>query len=158
MSFRLSNASKRRLEGIDHGLEKVVLKAIEISEMDFGVSCGLRTREQQRALVDRGLSQTMNSKHLTGHAVDVYAWFNGKISWGADDFFPIADAFQEASNIVNVNIRWGGAWEMVTAGDERTDSLTYFYSDAEDAQSSYVNLRREQGRRPFIDMPHFELI
>ena len=69
--FRLSNRSISRLEGVDESLIAVVERAIQITQIDFGISQGLRTMEQQKELVAKGKSQTLKSKHLDGSAVDV---------------------------------------------------------------------------------------
>ena len=54
----------------------------------------------------------MKSKHLEGRAVDVYAWYYGKISWNLKDYMAVADAFKAAAIKTGVRIRWGAAWEM----------------------------------------------
>ena len=71
--FVLSRLSLSRLEGVHPDLVKVVKRAIEITEVDFRVSEGLRTKARQAELVKLGASQTQNSRHLTGHAVDLVA-------------------------------------------------------------------------------------
>ena len=85
MGYKLGKGSLSKLEGIDDRIATVVKYAIGVTKQDFSVICGLRTIEEQRALVAKGASQTMNS-------------------------------------------------------------------------NSYIDLRRSQGRRPFIDAPHFELV
>ena len=64
-------------------LVRVVERAIQITTQDFRVQEGLRTRERQAELVARGASRTMNSRHLTGHAVDLVALGGGEVSWQA---------------------------------------------------------------------------
>ena len=155
--FALSDRSLDKLEGVNIDLVNVVKVAITVTKVDFGVSCGRRTKEQQRDLVDRGLSQTMKSKHLTGNAVDVFAYVHGKVLWEPEYYFPIADAFREAANNLMVDIRWGGAWEF-RHPDGGTTKRFNFSRCAEETQSSYVKMRRDAGYRPFIDMPHFELM
>ena len=81
MSFKLSVRSKGKLEGVHPDLVRVVTKAIQITPVDFGVTQGLRTLEQQRAYVASGASKTMNSRHLTGHAVDVMAYIGREGRW-----------------------------------------------------------------------------
>ena len=80
-NFSLSNRSWDRLRGVDPRLVGVVAYAITISEVDFTVLEGLRTAERQRELVAAGKSQTMNSRHLVGEAVDLGAWVDGTVSW-----------------------------------------------------------------------------
>ena len=155
--FVLSDRSLSKLEGVNDHLVQIVNIAITRTKVDFGISCGLRTIEQQKDLVARGLSQTMKSKHLTGHAVDVFAYVHGKVLWDPEYYFPIADAFKLASQKSYAAIRWGGAWEMLLAGGITTKRLSEFDENAEQAQKNYVAMRRAEGYKPFIDMPHFEL-
>ena len=150
MSFMLSQKSLGRLDGVKEGLHSVVCKAIKVSKVDFGVICGMRTHEEQKALYDKGASQTMNSKHLTGDAVDLMAYLNGRASWEISFYDDIADAMKEAAIQEGVSIKWGAAWSI---GDIREWEGTM-----EDAMNHYVDERRRQNRRPFIDGPHFELM
>ncbi|OAV09518.1 Phage endolysin [Moraxella catarrhalis] len=69
------------MQGVHPDLVKVVLHAIKISPVDFSVMEGVRTKEHQRELVKKRASKTMNSRHLTGHAVDIVPIIGGKISW-----------------------------------------------------------------------------
>ena len=81
MAFKLSKRSLRKLEGVDENLVAVVKRAIELTKIDFGVTFGMRTVEEQEALVAAGRSQTMKSKHLEGRAVDLMAYVDGKGCW-----------------------------------------------------------------------------
>jgi len=150
MSFMLSQRSLGRLDGVKNELHSVVCKAIEVSKVDFGVICGMRTQEEQKALYDSGASQTMNSKHLTGDAVDLMAYLNGRASWEISFYDDIADAMKEAAIQKGVAVKWGAAWSV---GDIREWGGTM-----EAAMNHYVDERRKQNRRPFIDGPHFELM
>ncbi|STL62039.1 putative phage PS3 [Escherichia coli] len=69
------------MQGVNPDLVKVTRRALEISEVDFGITEGLRSRYRQKQLVATGKSQTMNSRHLTGHAVDVVAYIGSQVSW-----------------------------------------------------------------------------
>ncbi|WP_064605958.1 M15 family metallopeptidase [Moraxella catarrhalis] len=77
----ISERSLKSLQGVHPDLVKVVLHAIKISPVDFSVMEGVRTKEHQRELVKKRASKTMNSRHLTGHAVDIVPIIGGKISW-----------------------------------------------------------------------------
>ncbi|HCO6412827.1 TPA: M15 family peptidase, partial [Escherichia coli] len=79
--FRFSSRSEKNLQGVNPDLVKVTRRALEISSVDFGITEGLRSRCRQKQLVDTGKSQTMNSRHLTGHAVDVVAYVGSQVSW-----------------------------------------------------------------------------
>ena len=150
MAFKLSERSLRKLEGVEKDLVNVVLEAIKLTKVDFGVTYGLRTLEQQKELYESSRSQTMKSKHLDGRAVDVVAYFGSDISWELNVYDDICDAFAEAARRNSVAIKWGAAW---SEGDIRM-----YQGTAEDAMNAYIDLRRSQGRRPFIDAPHFEMI
>ena len=149
MSYVLSERSLSRLEGVNDKLVKVVQSAIDYTKIDFGVTCGLRTIEEQKELVESGASQTMNSKHLTGDAVDVVAYIGSRISWELNLYDEIADAFKEASIKEGVPIKWGGAWSVPDLRD--------WQGTAEEARESYIDLRKSQKRKYFLDCPHFEL-
>ena len=81
MAFKLSSRSLKKLKGVDEGIVAVVKDAIGITKVDFGVTFGLRTLEEQKKLYESGRSQTMKSKHLEGRAVDLVAYFGSDISW-----------------------------------------------------------------------------
>ena len=150
MVFKLSGRSMKKLKGVNEGLVAVVKDAIGITKVDFGVTFGLRTLEEQKKLYESGRSQTMKSKHLEGRAVDLVAYFGSDISWELNVYDDICDAMAEAARKNDVAIKWGAAW---SEGDIREYAGT-----AEDAMNAYVDLRRSQSRRPFIDAPHFEMM
>ena len=150
MAFKLSKRSLSRLEGVNPKLVTVVTTAITMSKIDFGVICGLRTIEEQRELVAKGASQTMKSKHIEGNAVDLMAYIGSRGSWEMNLYDDIADAMKIAADEHNIQIRWGAAWHI--------PDLREWDSSMQDAMNEYIDLRRSQGRRPFIDGPHFELM
>ena len=155
MAFNLSNRSRGKLEGVHPDMVAVVETAITLTKVDFGVTYGVRTVEEQEKLVASGRSQTMKSKHLIqdsgySHAVDVVAYDGSDVVWEINVYDDICDAFKQAAEEKGVAIKWGAAW---SEGDIRSYS-----GAAEDAMNAYVDLRRSQGRRPFIDGPHFELM
>lgn len=149
MSFRLSERSLSHLQGVDEQLVATVKMAILLTKTDFGVICGIRTMEEQRALVAKGASKTMRSKHLDGKAVDLMAYIGSRGSWELNLYDDLADAMQEAAVETGAVLRWGAAWHIPDIRD--------WDGSMEDAMNSYVDLRRSEGRRPFIDGPHFEL-
>jgi peptidoglycan L-alanyl-D-glutamate endopeptidase CwlK len=148
MSFKLSTRSLGKLEGVDSTLVDVVERAIELTKVDFGVIYGMRTLEEQEKLVAAGKSQTMKSNHLVGKAVDLMAYVDGKGCWELNVYDDLCDAMKAAAEELGTPIKWGAAW---SEGDIRT-----YPGTAEDAMMKYIDLRRSQGRRPFIDGPHFE--
>ena len=150
MSFKLSSRSEGRLEGINPQLIEVVKTAITLTKVDFGVTCGMRTVEEQEKLVASGASQTMKSKHLEGRAVDLVAYVGPNVTWALNKYDEIADAMAAAAKQKGVALKWGAAWTVGNIAD--------WDGSMEDAMNEYVDLRRSQGRRPFIDAPHFEMI
>ena len=150
MSFKLSNRSLGKLEGVDERLVAVVKSAIGMTKTDFGVICGLRTIEEQRELVAKGASKTMKSKHIGGNAVDLMAYVGSRGSWELNLYDDLADAMKAAAIDLGVPLRWGAAWHIPDIRD--------WDGTMEDAMNAYIDLRRSQGRRPFIDGPHFELV
>lgn len=116
MSFILSQKSLRRLEGVHPDLVKVVKRTIQITPIDFIVVEGLRTKERQAYLVEKGASKTMNSRHLTGHAVDLAPIVDNKVSWDWKHFYPLAEAVKKAAEEVKVKVEWGGDWKSFKDG------------------------------------------
>lgn len=111
MAFALGKRSLERLNGVHPDLVKVVKLAITRTEYDFTVIEGVRSREKQAENVRKGVSQTMNSRHLTGHAVDIAPLIGGQIPWNDKDKFNyLADLMFECAKELNVAIRWGGDW------------------------------------------------
>ena len=110
--YKLSQRSLDRLIGVNPTLVKVVKRAIEISDIDFMVVEGLRTKETQAEYVKKGVSKTMNSYHLTGHAVDLAPVVNGKIDWNnIDEFKQVAKAMKTSAKESGVSIEHGGDWK-----------------------------------------------
>lgn len=106
----LSELSERRLKGVHPELQAVVRRAVEIADAEILVVEGLRTVTRQKALVAGGKSTTMNSRHITGHAVDLCAIVDGKLAWGKPHSQSVADAVKQAAVERQVDIDWGGDW------------------------------------------------
>jgi peptidoglycan L-alanyl-D-glutamate endopeptidase CwlK len=107
MSYVLGKRSKERLEGVHPDLVAVVERAIAISNVDFTVLEGVRTRERQKELFAKGASKTMNSRHITGHAVDLAPW---PISWEKEEFVPIVKAMRQAADELGIDVVHGHDW------------------------------------------------
>jgi peptidoglycan L-alanyl-D-glutamate endopeptidase CwlK len=138
MTYILGKTSRNRLTGVHVDLVSLVERAIKITEQDFTVIEGLRTRKRQRELFNRGATTTMNSRHLTGHAVDLAPW---PISWDWDLFYPIGDAMIAACQELNTPLRWGGNWQV--------NDLRNWKGTAKELARTYTG--------NFPDGPHFEL-
>jgi uncharacterized protein YcbK (DUF882 family) len=96
-NFKFSRRSENNIKGVKPQLVAVVRRALELSPVDFGITEGLRTLERQKQLFAEGKSQTLNSRHLTGEAVDVVAYVGGTVSWDFPLYRKIAEAFKQAA-------------------------------------------------------------
>ena len=116
MTFRFSSRSLRNMEGVHPDLVAVAHRALEITEIDFLVTEGLRTREKQIELVRAGASRTTRSRHLTGHAIDIAAWVAGGVRWDWPLYEELSRAFKCAASELSVPIVWGGDWKTFRDG------------------------------------------
>lgn len=144
---------KSNLAGVNPILVTVVGAAYGLlesrgSSVLFKVTEGVRSAARQKQLFDAGASQTLNGRHMTGHAVDLAALINGKVSYDWPLYFTLAEAMQEAAYNHNVQLVWGGVW------DKPMDA----YIDCGEEHYAYINRKRAAGvKRVFVDGPHFEL-
>ena len=131
MTFKLGKKSRERLIGVHPDLTRVVERAIELTEVDFTVLEGIRSEARQEKLVVSGASQTMNSRHLTGHAVDLGALVAGQVRWDWGLYLRIAEAVRTASLELGIPIRWGGTWGLLSdlKGDITSDVLHKRFPD-----------------------------
>ena len=119
--FRLSKRSLSRLDGVHPDLVEVVKLAITLTEVDFGVTEGVRTVDRQRELLRAGASRTMNSRHIPGtdglgKAVDLVAYIGAEVRWDWPLYHQIADAMKRAANALDVPVKWGGDWRTFKDG------------------------------------------
>jgi len=135
MSFKFGKTSKAKLETVNPELAAVAEAALAHSKLDFGVTEGLRSIEKQEQLVAEGASKTMNSKHLSGNAIDIVAYVDGKVTWELQYYEEIAQSFKKAKNNLGVEIRWGGNWSGYKTDDFKLDP-----------------------NNKFVDAVHFELL
>jgi peptidoglycan L-alanyl-D-glutamate endopeptidase CwlK len=137
MSIVLGTRSLSRLEGVHPDLVRVVKKAAVLSDLDFTVLEGLRTVERQKQLVAQGASKTMNSRHITGHAVDLAPMIAGEVRWDWGLYLKLGEVMRAASLSEKVPVRWGGTWKLLSSLE---------------GPITAKNLSRS-----FPDGPHFEL-
>ena len=116
MAFKFGERSESRLQGVHPDLVKVVRRALEISKVDFAVLEGVRPIERQQELVKSGASQTMKSRHLTGHAVDIAPFVGNQVRWDWPLYYKLAEAMYAAARELNVPIEWGGRWTSFPDG------------------------------------------
>lgn len=114
--FRFSKRSERNLEGVHPELVRLVRATLEVSPIDFGITEGVRSVERQRALIKAGASWTPNSRHITGHAVDIACWLDvdgdgrPELRWDYGLYEQVAKAFKKQSILLGIPITWGGDW------------------------------------------------
>ena len=144
--FKLSKRSLAKLAGVHPDMIAVVQRAIELTPIDFCITEGLRTAARQKELVAAGASKTMNSRHITGHAVDVVAYVGREVRWDFGLYLQIAEAFQTAAQELNIPVVWGACWTTINRAE-----------DLGAAVAGYTERKRREGGRPLIDGPHFEL-
>jgi len=148
MPFKFSQRSLENLAGVHPDLRAVAVKALAMTTVDFVVIEGLRSAERQRDLYLAGASQKLTGgRHQSGHAIDVAAWAAGMIRWDAALYYSIAAGFQTACKVLKTPLRWGGAWV-------RLDTTN---SHPADLAARYAAVAWAAGRRPFLDLGHFEL-
>ncbi|HBC5916734.1 TPA: M15 family metallopeptidase [Proteus mirabilis] len=110
-SYKLSQRSQSNLKGVHQDLVRVVRLAITFSEYDFVVIEGIRSLARQKALIKEGKSKTLNSRHLTGHAVDIVPLVNGAIPWQDwSAFEAVSKVMKQAAQQLGISINWGGDW------------------------------------------------
>ncbi|WP_368876107.1 M15 family metallopeptidase [Proteus vulgaris] len=110
-TYTLSQRSQNNLKGVHQDLVQVVHHALTLSEYDFVVIEGLRSFARQKVLMKEGKSKTLNSRHLTGHAVDIVPLVNGSIPWHDwPAFESVSKAMKQAAHQLGVSMNWGGDW------------------------------------------------
>ncbi len=126
MSFIFPPKSIELLETVHSDLRKVAYRALSHTQVGFIITEGIRTPERQAELFKSGASKTMNSRHITGHAIDVAAMMNCKVSWDWAYYELIAKAMNRASLEFMVPIVWGGTWKNFKDGVHfELDRATY---------------------------------
>lgn len=157
MPFSLGSKSKLNLKGVHPALVRVAERAIELTEQDFMVHDGVRTMAEQRANKAKGVSQTLNSKHLPqadglSHAVDLVPWINGALSWDWPAIYVIAEAVHKAATEQGTKLVWGAVWDksfLTLPGDR---------AGLKAAMEAYGQRRRAMGKKKvFFDGPHYQL-
>lgn len=154
--MELSTKEQKRTElslvGVHPALVAIVQRAMILCPQPFTVYEGLRTKARQLALMSMGATQTLQSKHITGDAVDLVPLVDGKLSWTWEHIYPIADSMSQAAKDLppeDAWIQWGGAWG-INFGDST--------SCAKDVAQGYLDRCQKIDKKPFSDGPHFELV
>lgn len=125
MKFIFSKRSENNLLGVHPDLVKVARRALELTPVDFVITEGLRTPARQKALFEAKATWTLNSRHLTGHAVDFAAYVGGTVRWDWPLYPKIAKAFKIASQEFGVPIICGVDWEVKDGPHVELDRKAY---------------------------------
>lgn len=122
--MKLTASSLAKLKGVHPALVKVVNRCAadwKDTELTWIITCGPRTVAEQKVLVAKGASKTMNSRHIPGKdgyskAVDVAMVLNGKLKWDWPLYAKMAVAMQAAASKEMVPLEWGGSWKSFRDG------------------------------------------
>lgn len=157
MTFAFSDRSRRNLEGVKTDLVRLCERALELSPIDFGITQGMRSEEEQAILVSIGRSQTMNSRHLTGDAIDFAPYVSGSYRDEWPFYYPIVDVFIQVAREARMTFIWGGAWGVLLGN-------VAVPNKAAETQAIYISRKlaeaEKMGVQPsfFFDGPHIETI
>lgn len=135
--MQLSKSSVARLKGVHPDLVRVVKRAAANAKVPFIVVEGVRTLERQKELLKVGATKILNSRHITGHAVDLVPLVDGKPRWDWSLYLGLADCVRQAARDEKVSVRWGGSWSELNKIDGQITTKLLSKS--------------------FPDGPHFEL-
>lgn len=152
MRFMLGQTSEANLQGVDPDLVRCVRRAIATTSVDFTVFEGLRSKERQSQLYANGVSRTLNSRHLTGDAVDLVPYIGGRAQWQMPGCIQIAIAMREAALEFDVRITWGAVWDRELSQLDPRD-----LGDEIDSYVSRYRIKNGPKRNPLIDAPHFQV-
>ena len=114
--FSFGSKSQERLKGVHPKLVQIMQEAIKESPLDFSITEGVRSVERQKELFESGKSQTMRSRHISGHAVDIAVLVDGKITWDFSKYQIVADHIKTVAKSLNIPIEWGGDWTSFKDG------------------------------------------
>lgn len=150
--FNFGKSSLDKLSEVHPELAKVVVYALELSSVDFTIMEGKRSLAAQEQNVKKGVSKTLNSKHLAqadgyAWAVDLVPWIDGKAKWEWEPIYELAEAMRKSAIHHGVRVRWGGFWGIVNDTKK----------PMKDIVNDYRTAMSDKGRKAFLDGPHFEL-
>ena len=153
MTFLLGERSESNLRGVDANLVRCVRRAIATTAVDFSVFEGVRSRERQAKLFADGASRTLDSYHLTGHAVDLVPYVGGRLQWQMPLCIQVAIAMREAAEAFSVAVTWGAVWDRPLVQLNPTAMGL--------AIENYVaryKITHGPRAQPLIDGPHFQVV
>jgi peptidoglycan L-alanyl-D-glutamate endopeptidase CwlK len=116
MTFAFSQKSLDKLSTVAQPLQQVFKEAITNSPYDFSITEGIRSKERQQQLYDEGKSQTLNSKHIVGKAVDIAVFVDGAVTWDMKYYKQVAEHILAVAKLNDVSLTWGGNWKSFKDG------------------------------------------
>ena len=116
MTYNFGAKSLEKLSTVHTDLQKLFKEAITNSPYDFSITEGVRSLERQKELYDAKKSTTMNSRHLTGKAVDIAVFVDGKLTWDIRAYKAVAEHIKTIAKLMNIPIVWGGDWKSFIDG------------------------------------------
>jgi len=151
MTFKFSERSLTQQIGVDERLVKAANLAITRSSVDFAFYEGLRSKKTQQENIEKGVSWTMNSKHITGQACDLVPHVGGQLRWEWTPILAVGEAFREAwvELYPYAQLRWGGCWDIVTGVNSEISLSTL--------QNQYVKRAILAKKTPRSDGAHWEV-
>lgn len=108
--------SHQRLDHAHPDLKRLMVEAAKQCPVDIEIGEVLRTRARQVELVKAGASQTLRSRHLTGHAADIYCTVGGKVRWDWPLYIKAAAHIKDTAKKLGIAITWGGDWKTLKDG------------------------------------------
>lgn len=149
VTFAPGPRSRLNLVGVHADLVRCVNYAYTVTEVDFSVLEGRRSATREKALFEAGASHTLQSRHITGHAVDIAPYLQGRIHWEWPLFYPVIESFWLASHDLGIPLRWGGVWDRALTELDR--------AHLDDEFHAYTARAKAAGQNPLSDGGHIEL-
>lgn len=117
VTFKLGTKSKERLKDVDPRIVEIINLALTFTVIDFGIPeyGGMRSAATQHLLFKKERSKcdgySVESKHQTGLAFDVFAYVDGAASWDRYQLTQVAAAILQAAGLLGHSLHWGGLWK-----------------------------------------------
>jgi len=114
--FQFGHNSLKNLKTCHPEIIVLMKEALFYSPIDFGISCGYRTTEEQQRLFKNGktkcdgIIKVGNHQNFPSDAVDIYAYVNSKLSYDPNHLCVIAGVVLSVAKELKLNIRWGGTF------------------------------------------------
>lgn len=150
--MNLSRRDVERLAGLHPMLAETVRVCYAASPLPLTVLEGVRTLDRQREYVRTGASRTLNSRHLTGHAVDLGVMDGNDVSWHWPLYYRLAIIMRQAAEVTGAVLIWGGVWDR--------PMTSYTRPCAEEVRlygNRWRNAHPGEVGGPLVDGPHYEL-